>query len=883
RVESGLTLGEGLKILTQILSALQYAAAAGFVHRDIKPENILFRDAGFPLLSDFGIARPIRPSDTDMTLTGTVIGSPNYMSPEQAQATGVDGRSDLYSVGIILYEMLTGAVPFLGETAVATSVQHVTRPVPKLPADLAVFQGLLEKALAKEPRDRFQNGNEFIDSIYEVEKLIDSDEALRELEFRPVKLSGAKPQTSAGFNRDRAVPSKNRRRSHSTYSEFDQAGLFQQLLSSRLMLASLLGLVLMAGLLLLNLDAFRFGETPREVLRQESHALEIKQLLLQADAAIIDNRLFDPVGNNAFDYLQKISELAPDHARGQSSLRRLLSLCLSKAQAAIQKKEIDLATLWLDRASQIQNYHRVANLSDLELSLRQEVMRISAGNDQQQASEDTVKGLEQSFYDALQSKNFVQALSLLRVIQRVLGDSNEHATGMEADYALQRNTYLSDRQVIISTALKQREFKVAENELQALSVALGVEEPQLTAIAEQVSRGVLRWGEEQLEARHFAGVETAISFLQRLTERYAVETDSGQGLQARVAEIKQQQDTHRKSIQLLVQRAAAFRSQGQYIEPDQENALALYNRILRLQPGDKTTQTLKRSLLALLVKQVDDYIATGQYERASAYALKIQSFYPKTKSIEVRLASIERYKLYAVEIKTQFEKLEAFRERPISAVELNELLQKLAKLSESISDETARLQSVKWKPQEQSLIQELLDSAITHLIGHADYKKAEKLLITADRLVDYMPFADQYALWLRRNHANLQVQLDKQRVSGRKLVLLEREIQALRNQPSLERQRINLYTAADYFQQAKQAHSEGEAVRDAEQKLTLEFEKVIESAIADGEFAMASNLLTEVTKIELHSDKLNVLAEAVRSHLEGLKSKQNAVKSLNVY
>lgn len=143
---------EALAIASQVAAALYYAHRRGFVHRDVKPDNIMFRPDGTPVLLDFGIARVLE-STTQLTRSGMSMGTPRYMSPEQLNAKRADGRSDIYSLGVVLYEMLSGQPPFKGSQTMAVIMKHVTEPVPPLPADLAAFQPLLERMLAKE-RDR---------------------------------------------------------------------------------------------------------------------------------------------------------------------------------------------------------------------------------------------------------------------------------------------------------------------------------------------------------------------------------------------------------------------------------------------------------------------------------------------------------------------------------------------------------------------------------------------------------------------------------------------------------------------------------------------------------------------------------------------------------
>ena len=155
-----------IEMTTQILRAARFAHRRNVIHRDFKPHNVIVDDDGLATVTDFGIARA---GASDMTQTGSIMGTAQYLSPEQAQGHAVSEQSDLYSIGVILYEMVTGQVPFDGESAVTIALKHVSEiPTPPCAINAAIspqLQAVIMRSLAKDPSQRFATADEFIDAL----------------------------------------------------------------------------------------------------------------------------------------------------------------------------------------------------------------------------------------------------------------------------------------------------------------------------------------------------------------------------------------------------------------------------------------------------------------------------------------------------------------------------------------------------------------------------------------------------------------------------------------------------------------------------------------------------------------------------------------------
>jgi len=176
RLSQALPPDEALGIAIETAYALSIIHAAGIVHRDLKPGNIMLREDGTVALIDFGISQS---SAEERGLEPLISGTPYYMSPEQARGEATDERTDLYALGVMLYQMLVGEKPYVGEDTEKILAQHRDAAVPRLPAELASYQQLIDRLLAKNAAQRVPSARELVELIEELRSQADSSTVVR--------------------------------------------------------------------------------------------------------------------------------------------------------------------------------------------------------------------------------------------------------------------------------------------------------------------------------------------------------------------------------------------------------------------------------------------------------------------------------------------------------------------------------------------------------------------------------------------------------------------------------------------------------------------------------------------------------------------------------
>jgi len=336
-----------LRVTREMALALDYAHKRGVIHRDIKPDNILLRDDGAAVLSDFGIARA--QDNKRMTMTGTILGTPHYMAPEQASGAAVDGRADLYSLGIVFHEMVVGVVPFDAADWVSVGLMHLSAPVPRLPQALAKLQPLIDTMLAKDPAERLQTGADLAEVIADMEQTLSGPRS------PPVRWPTVADPVAPQLPTRRREPALASSEDEPELGEIGEA-LTQPSRRGRRRLASAAEPAVgktrtpLWAWMLLPVIVLLLGYSLREPLRDLIIPSRTEELLVQAEQALTQRHLSGTQPAGASELFRQVSAVDPDNQRARDGLMRVAEALLVQARQALADDRVADAKLALAEA-----------------------------------------------------------------------------------------------------------------------------------------------------------------------------------------------------------------------------------------------------------------------------------------------------------------------------------------------------------------------------------------------------------------------------------------------------------------------------------------------------------------------------------------------------
>lgn len=631
RLERGIRLSELVGVIKDMCRALDYAHGKGFVHRDIKPENILFREDGSAVLTDFGIAR-ITDSDPSITRVGTVVGTPQYMSPEQASGKELDGRSDLYSLGVVLYRMLTGDVPYKADSAVSIGIKHLQEPIPRLPNYLKAFQEVVDRCLAKQRDQRFQNGAELAEALDGVQmeaELPNATIRAQAVSTQEVRAVGADLLTTARDpgRADRGAEERRRRRRLRA-------------------LYGLLGVVAIA-----SAATWVTIEQPPWATR------------LMTIAGLIEDPMVQEAWNNAQSLRQdpnqglsavvaayrRVLELDPDHTGASAAVAGLASQWRLDFSSALAQNDLNQAETKLSeltsafpndtelaslknslgdrrRAEELlvstQALLRSHGLSDIPsataaIQAYREVLRLAPGHPVAQGELDSLAAYYAGL--AIDAAGAGQVDNALNFLDRASAANAELALLDDVRDRIRQATTL---QAAITGMLQQAGALRAAGTL-INPPGENAAEIYHRVLAADPDNAVATQGLNEVESQIVNRTSQLIAIgdiaaVQALVDRAgAVGLDTGT-----VAEMKRRLDaevSRLASIGAGLERAALLMEQGYLTAPQADNAVAVLREIERLDPGNDQAQAMLTRAAERLAAVAQEAYAVGMTEEAVQY------------------------------------------------------------------------------------------------------------------------------------------------------------------------------------------------------------------------------------------------------------------------
>ncbi len=608
-IQRGMSLEDSIRTVKRIATALNMLHTHNIIHRDIKPMNILFRDDRYAVLTDFGIAKSIT-GGTELTRADVTLGTPGYMSPEQARGQKLDGRSDLYSLGAVFYEMLTGKQPYSGDDAFSTALKHITDPIPALPPECVFLQPIINRILAKDPNNRFRNGEEFIQSLNQL-IAVGTDEI-------PTQATQKGTLSTAG------VPTKLDEQSANYNWVTSSTRAISKFMAKwgKWPWVTGIGGLLLAGFVTIGLLWNARVDPRTQWLIDQLHGYAAVQLS--------KGRVLEPPGDNAVETYRNILELAPNDDKATESLEKLVDWFHNQALDDQRHRKLDAAIAMINKGLKIDPE------DDDLLSLREQI-NVQINEQRQQREIASMLQQAQSQIDAnrrFEPKND-NALATYQAVLAIEKNNQQALNGLQRLLQWleqEAQAKLKSGNLPASSALIAQGLEIDPNHagLRTLKGAVAKEE-QLDQWRDQAKR---QFDEGKLTSP--AG-ENAYETYRRILNQAPDDKVAQAGVNRIVEQLEQLARTHLQNKDY--QQSQEYIDQALKIRPDASTLLALRSQIRTGINHENKQQRAQRML-----SQADELFADGHLIQATKFYENVLEIAPQnTHAVEGKRKIAGRY------------------------------------------------------------------------------------------------------------------------------------------------------------------------------------------------------------------------------------------------
>ena len=639
-----------LRATREIASALGYAHARGVIHRDIKPDNILLREDGAAVLTDFGIARAS--DNVRMTMAGAIIGTPSYMSPEQARGMELDGRSDLYSLGIVFYELLLGRVPYTAEDSLTVGIMHITAPLPELPAEHRWLQPVFDRLLAKDPGARFQTGDELAQALAEIEQSL-TPTPLRVRPPPPGAFDTA-GEPKIGRMDDALADAPTKRRAAAPRP------------------ARTLRWIIGLGLFALVLGSAVYALQDR--LRGMLPPTQLAAALERADQALAADRLSAADGQGARELYSGVLAVDPENPLARAGLQKVGERWVERARQSLadgdaagarlalqQARELGLpaATLdaieqdirerenrtdviarWLEAAAVARQSGRIDQGEDNALALYRRILEIDPGNAVALAGRRDVFGeLAIRAREKIAAKDFAAAQTQIDAIaahEPALPELPELRARL-AEAQQQQQGDMTAALVRADGLLKRGRLLAppGDNAAEAYRAVLAVDPANSRAqqglrqvgqaLLQQAGKFAADYEFDRAEALLAQAAELGVGERERAALRSRIDDGRRRQQTLALAAAEQRSPERLRALLAQAQRAA---DNGLLLEPPGDSAYDVYKRVLSLDPDNAEARAGMARLPAEARRRFEEALGSSRFNTARGYVEALDSLRP---------------------------------------------------------------------------------------------------------------------------------------------------------------------------------------------------------------------------------------------------------------